>query len=65
MTTNRVHGNNYGIQAGTVNGTINFHGGRMEINGTTSDDDDDVVNEVYGNNYGIQSGSVSGDINFS
>ena len=55
MTTNRVHGDNYGVMTGTVTGGITIGGGTVHIGGTTSDDG--VTNEVYGDNYGVMTGT--------
>lgn len=67
MRKNIVHGTNNGIQAGTVHGNIRMSGGRVEIQGTVEDDDNntsDAVNIVYGTHNGIQVGTVIGDITF-
>lgn len=64
MAKNRVYGNNNGVQAGTVHGNVTFRGGRVNLDATTGDDGDDVVNEVYGDNNGLQVGNVHGDLNF-
>ncbi|MGZ3147278.1 hypothetical protein ACVDFE_35860 [Lentzea chajnantorensis] len=60
MTTNRVHGNNYGVMTGTITGGLTIGGGKVRIGGTT--DDTGVTNEVYGDNYGVMS-STDDDTN--
>jgi hypothetical protein len=64
MTRNTVHGDNFGIQAGTVHGGITIHHDEVVLATGTADpeDDGDVVNTVHGDNYGVQAGHVHGEI---
>lgn len=63
MPKNRVHGDNYGVMVGTVNGEVNVHGSDVHVNDATTDDGD-TANVVHGDNYGLMTGTVNGGINF-
>jgi hypothetical protein len=63
MVRNTVHGNNFGVQAGQVNGPVTIRNGRVQVPDTSpAEDAGEVDNTVHGDNFGVQAGVIDGGI---